>query len=43
VLLALLTKLSIVPKAVVQKQGDERFNQEPVGRGPYKFVSRIQP
>lgn len=36
VLLAQLVKLSIVPKAYVQKVGDVRFNQEPIGSGPYK-------
>jgi peptide/nickel transport system substrate-binding protein len=39
VLLAQLTKLSIVPKAYVEKVGNEKFNQEPMGSGPYKFVS----
>ena len=39
VLLAQLTKLSIVPKAHVEKVGNEKFNQEPMGSGPYKFVS----
>jgi peptide/nickel transport system substrate-binding protein len=42
VLLAQLTKLSIVPKAYVQKIGDQAFNQSPMGSGPYKFVSRAQ-
>ena len=42
VLLAQLTKLSIVPKAYVQKIGDQAFNQQPMGSGPYKFVSRAQ-
>jgi peptide/nickel transport system substrate-binding protein len=41
VLLAQLTKLSIVPKAIVERVG-AAFNQAPVGSGPYKFVSRIQ-
>lgn len=41
VLLAQLTKLSIVPKAIVEKLGD-RFNQQPLGSGPYRFVSRTQ-
>ena len=41
VLLAQLTKLSIVPKAAVERLGD-RFNQQPMGSGPYKFVSRTQ-
>jgi len=37
VLLAQLVKLSIVPKAVVEKLGDTEFNQHPVGSGPYKL------
>ncbi len=41
VLLAQLTKLSIVPKAIVEREG-AAFNQAPVGSGPYKFVSRTQ-
>ena len=41
VLLAQLTKLSIVPKAVVEREG-AAFNQNPVGSGPYRFVSRTQ-
>jgi peptide/nickel transport system substrate-binding protein len=39
VLLAQLVKLSIVPKAYVEKLGDERFNQEVMGSGPYKLRS----
>ena len=42
VLLAQLTKLSIVPKAYVEAQGDQKFNQQPMGSGPYRFVSRTQ-
>lgn len=38
-LLAQLVKLSIVPKAIVEEVGDEAFNLEPVGSGPYKFES----
>ena len=34
-LLAQLVKLSIVPKAVVEKVGNEAFNLNPVGSGPY--------
>ena len=37
VLLAQLVKLSIVPKAYVEKVGDQTFNQEPMGSGPYKL------
>jgi peptide/nickel transport system substrate-binding protein len=39
VLLAQLVKLSIVPKAYVEKLGDTKFNQEPMGSGPYKLES----
>ncbi len=42
VLLAQLVKLSIVPKAYVQKIGNAKFNESPMGSGPYRFVSRIQ-
>lgn len=38
-LFAQLVKLSIVPKAVVEKVGDQKFNLEPVGSGPYKLQS----
>jgi len=41
VLLAQLTKLSVVPRAAVEALG-EKFNQQPIGSGPYKFVSRRQ-
>jgi len=37
VLMAQLVKLSIVPKAYVEKVGDQRFNQEPLGSGPYRL------
>jgi peptide/nickel transport system substrate-binding protein len=37
VLLAQLVKLSIVPKHVIEKVGDDAFNLAPVGSGPYKF------
>ena len=39
VLLAQLVKLSVVPKAHVTQIGNDRFNQAPMGSGPYKFVS----
>jgi peptide/nickel transport system substrate-binding protein len=39
VLLAQLTKLSIVPKHVVEAVTKEEFNINPVGSGPYKFES----
>jgi peptide/nickel transport system substrate-binding protein len=39
VLLAQLVKLSIIPKAYVEKVGDAAFNVKPMGSGPYKFVS----
>ena len=38
-LLAQLVKLSIVPRAYVEKVGAERFNLEPMGSGPYRFGS----
>ncbi|SDR15904.1 peptide/nickel transport system substrate-binding protein [Rhizobiales bacterium GAS113] len=38
-LLAQLVKLSIVPKAYVEKVGDQQFNLRPVGSGPYKLRS----
>ncbi|MEO9337548.1 ABC transporter substrate-binding protein [Mesorhizobium sp. SB112] len=37
VLIAQLTKLSIVPKHVVEAVSKEEFNLKPVGSGPYKF------
>ncbi|SEF44403.1 ABC transporter substrate-binding protein [Bosea lathyri] len=37
VLLAQLVKLSIVPKAYVERVGDQEFNLKPVGSGPYKL------
>ena len=37
VLMAQLVKLSIVPKAYVEKVGDQKFNQEPLGSGPYRL------
>jgi peptide/nickel transport system substrate-binding protein len=36
-ILAQLTKLSIVPKRVVEAVGDDAFNLKPVGSGPYRF------
>ncbi|MGV8935810.1 MAG: ABC transporter substrate-binding protein [Allorhizobium sp.] len=38
-LLAQLVKLSIVPKAYVEKIGDQEFNLKPMGSGPYKMVN----
>lgn len=38
-LLAQLVKLSIVPKAYVEKVGDQEFNLKPLGSGPYKMVN----
>ncbi|MDA5147042.1 ABC transporter substrate-binding protein [Streptomyces sp. AD681] len=40
-LLTYLTTLSVVPEAYVKKVGDDRFNQRPMGSGPYKFASSI--
>ncbi|TKT75890.1 ABC transporter substrate-binding protein [Aquamicrobium sp. LC103] len=37
VLLAQLTKLSIVPKHIVEAVSKDEFNLKPVGSGPYKF------
>jgi peptide/nickel transport system substrate-binding protein len=37
VLLAQLVKLSIIPKAYVEKVGDTQFNEHPIGSGPYKL------
>ena len=37
-LLAQLVKLSIVPKAYVEKVGAQEFNQKPMGSGPYRLV-----
>ncbi|MBT4091514.1 MAG: peptide ABC transporter [Deltaproteobacteria bacterium] len=39
VLLAQLVKLSIVPKAYINKVGNDGLNRNPVGSGPYKFVA----
>jgi peptide/nickel transport system substrate-binding protein len=38
-LMAQLVKLSIVPKAYVEKLGDQAFNQQVMGSGPYKLKS----
>jgi len=38
-ILAQLVKLSIVPKHVVEKEGNDKFNLNPIGSGPYKFIS----
>jgi peptide/nickel transport system substrate-binding protein len=38
-LLAQLVKLSIVPKAYVEKAGNDQFNMEPIGSGPYKMAN----
>jgi peptide/nickel transport system substrate-binding protein len=37
-LLAQFVKLSIVPKAYVEKVGDQEFNLKPMGSGPYELV-----
>lgn len=31
----------VVPKAYVERVGNERFNAEPIGTGPYRLVSRL--
>ena len=38
-LMAQLVKMSIVPKAYVEKVGDQKFNLEPMGSGPFKLKS----
>lgn len=38
-LMAQLVKLSIVPKAYVEKVGDQAFNQAVIGSGPYRLKS----
>ena len=38
-ILAQLVKLSIVPKHVVEREGNDKFNLNPIGSGPYKFIS----
>lgn len=35
-----LTYVKIIPKAYVERVGDEEFAKNPVGSGPYKFVER---
>jgi peptide/nickel transport system substrate-binding protein len=37
VLLAQLVKLSVVPKAYIERVGDQEFNLKPLGSGPYKL------
>ncbi|MFY0406771.1 ABC transporter substrate-binding protein [Solicola sp. PLA-1-18] len=37
-LLSYLTTLSVVPRAYVERVGDERFNEAPVGSGPYALA-----
>ena len=39
VLLAQLAKLSIVPRAIVEKLGSDGFNQHPVGSDPYRLTN----
>ena len=39
VLLAQLVKLSIVPRAYVERVGKDEFNLRPMGSGPYRFAS----
>jgi peptide/nickel transport system substrate-binding protein len=37
-LMAQLVKLSIVPEAYITKVGNDAFNKNPIGSGPYKFI-----
>ena len=37
-LLAQLVKLSIVPEHIISKVGDSKFNDAPIGSGPYAFL-----
>jgi peptide/nickel transport system substrate-binding protein len=39
ILLKRLALVSVVPKAVIERVGDDQFGQKPVGSGPYKVVS----
>jgi peptide/nickel transport system substrate-binding protein len=39
-LLLRLNYMKIIPKAYVEKVGDEAFAQNPIGSGPYRFVER---
>lgn len=39
-LLLRLNYVKIIPKAYVEKVGDEEFAKAPIGSGPYKFVER---
>lgn len=39
ILLKRLAMVSVVPKAVVERMGDDQFGQKPIGSGPYKVVS----
>jgi len=38
---ASLSNAPVVPKKYIEKVGDEEFARNPVGAGPFKFVSRI--
>ena len=38
-LMAQLVKLSIIPRAYVTRVGDQKFNAEPIGSGPYRLKS----
>ncbi|MFK5289073.1 ABC transporter substrate-binding protein, partial [Glaesserella parasuis] len=37
-----LTIIKIVPKALIEAQGQSVFDANPVGTGPYKFVSAVK-
>lgn len=37
-----LTIIKIVPKALIEAQGQSAFDANPVGSGPYKFISAVK-
>jgi peptide/nickel transport system substrate-binding protein len=40
--LSIISELSILPKDTIEEQGKEEFFKQPIGSGPYKFVSWTQ-
>jgi peptide/nickel transport system substrate-binding protein len=41
-LLDVLTRLHVLPPRYCAEVGNDRFNEAPVGAGPYRFISRAQ-